>query len=214
MGEDIKGADGSHDETSGLHRTEHIVGVLPEGPFIEKQAPETGERDLMMRSQRKAGGMLHPRVGGDNKVAAHPGAEKDKEGGPPVADASEFFLAVEEETEERGLKKEGEDAFHGEGLADDAASGFGEFGPVGAELKFHGDAGDNTEGKVDAEDLGPKAGGASEVLVAGAQGNRFQDDDQEGKTHGQLREEIVKRNGECEMKTMDVQRGTQRPPLN
>ena len=129
-----------------------------------------------------------------------------------MANAAELFFAVEKETEEGGLEEEGEDAFHGQRLANDSAGGLGEFGPVGAELKFHGDAGDHAEGKVDAEDFGPEAGGAVVMLVAGAQSDGFEDHDEEGKAHGQLREEIVKGNGKCEVKPMYIQRGTQSTP--
>ena len=61
--------------------------------------------------------------------------------------------------EERGFEEEGEDAFHGEGLADDSASDAGERGPVGAELEFHGDTGDYADDEVDGEDLSPEACG-------------------------------------------------------
>ena len=51
---------------------------------------------------------------------------EDQEGGAPVRPAREALLAEEEEAEEGGLEEEGEDAFHGEGHADDAAGAAGE----------------------------------------------------------------------------------------
>ncbi len=80
----------------------------------------------------------------------------------------EALSAIEEQAEKRGLEEEGEDAFHGERLADDAAGDAGELRPVGAELELHGDAGDDAEDEVDAEDASPEAGGLIPLRVVGA----------------------------------------------
>src|ERR1035441_7045078 len=113
-----------------------------------------------------AGGVLHPGVGGDDEEAGQPGAEKHQEGGEPVSLGAEALFAEEENAEETGFQEEGEDAFHGEGLPDDSAGGFGEARPVGAELEFHGDAGDYTHGEIDGEDPGPETRRAMIVIAA------------------------------------------------
>jgi hypothetical protein len=41
--------------------------------------------------------------------------------------------------------------------------------------------------EVDAENSCPEARGAVVVFLAGAQGDGFEDDDQQGQAHGQLR---------------------------
>ena len=71
----------------------------------------------------------------------------------------EALFAEEKEAEEGGLQKEREDAFHGEGHADDAAGASGELAPVGAELELHGDPCNHAEEKIDSEDLAPEASG-------------------------------------------------------
>src|SRR5437899_6550353 len=101
-----------------------------------------------------------------------------------MADAAELFFAIEEEAEESGLKEEREEAFHRKSLTNNAAGGFGEFGPIRAELKFHGDAGDDAEGEVDAEYFRPETGGPSEVFVIGTERDGFEDDDEQGEAHG------------------------------
>ena len=78
--------------------------------------------------------------------------------------------------------------------------------PVGAELKFHGNAGDDAEGEADAENFRPEARGAIPVFVAGAQGDGFQNEDQQGEAHGELRENVVEGDGEGEVEAMDVKR--------
>ena len=87
----------------------------------------------------------------------------------------------------RRFQEKGEDALHRQRLPDDAAGGLREFRPIGAELKFHGDAGDHAEGKVDAENLGPETRGAVVMLVTGAQRQRLQDNHQQRQAHRELR---------------------------
>src|SRR5271163_2894752 len=116
---------------------------------------------------------------------------------------AEAFFTEEEESEERRFQEEGEDSFHSEGLADHAAGGSGELRPVGAELKFHGDAGDDSQGEADAENFGPEAGGVIPDFVLGAEIEGFQDEDEEGEAHGELRENVMEGYGEGEMQAMD-----------
>ena len=121
-----------------------------------------------------------------------------------MTDTAEPFFAKEKEAEEGGLEEKREKSFHREGLANDAAGGSGEFGPVGAELKFHGDTGDDADGEVNAENFGPEASRAIVVLVAGAKRDGFENDDEQGEAHGQLREQVMESNGKGEMQTMDI----------
>ena len=167
---------------------------------------EAGEQDLAVRAEPVADRVLHPGVGGDDEEAGEPGAGEDQEGGEPVGLGPEALLPEEEDAQEAGLEEEGEHAFHGEGLADHAAGGFGEARPVGAELELHGDAGDHAHGEIDGEDFGPEAGGAVVVLVAGAQRHGLEDQDQQRQSHGELREEVVKRHGEGEVQAVNSQR--------
>jgi len=179
------------------------VGVLEDGPGVEEEGPEAGDFVDALGVDRVGDGVLHPGVGDDDEEAREPGAAEDEEGGEPVHAAGEAVLAEEKETEEGGLEEEGEDAFHGEGHADDAAGAAGELRPVGAELELHGNAGNNAEDEVDGEDLGPEAGGDVVLFLAGAEGEGFEDDDQEREAHGELREEIVVGDGEAEVDAVE-----------
>jgi hypothetical protein len=58
----VEGSDGSHHKASGLHRAQHVVRVLCEGPRIQQQSPETGQFNFTAGQQAIAGGMLHPGV--------------------------------------------------------------------------------------------------------------------------------------------------------
>jgi len=53
----------------------------------------------------------------------------------------------EEQSEETGLQEKRNNALHGQGLTDHTSCGLGEFRPVSAELKLHGNAGDDPKGK-------------------------------------------------------------------
>src|SRR6202171_4917457 len=99
-------------------------------------------------------------------------------------------------------RKERNHASHGKVLPDDAAGSSGKRGPVGAELKFQGNPGDHADGEVDSEDSPPKSGRAIVVFVIGAQRFRFQIDEQQRQTHCQLRENVVKRDCEGEVKSV------------
>jgi hypothetical protein len=123
-----------------------------------------------------------------------------------VEAARETLFAEKKEAEEGGLEEKREDAFHGEGHADDAAGAAGELTPVGAELELHGDAGNHTEEKIDGEDFAPEASGdivlCLLVRIIGAESDRFENDDQKREPHGELGEEIVVCDGEAEVNTV------------
>ena len=146
--------------------------------------------------------VLHPGVGGDDEEARQPGAEKYQKRGEPVRLGAEALLSEQKQAEETGFQEERKHAFHGEGLADDAAGGFGEARPVGAELEFHGDAGDHAHGEIDGEDSGPEARGLMIMFVAGAQRHGLEHHDQQRQPHGQLRKQVVKCDGEGEVQTV------------
>ena len=72
--------------------------------------------------------------------------------------SGEFLFGKQKESQEGALQKETEHTLHRERLADQAAGGFGESCPVGAELKFHLDAGHHSHRKMNRKDFGPEAG--------------------------------------------------------
>ncbi len=118
----------------------------------------------------------------------------------PLAQA---LFAIEKQPEKCRFQEERKQAFHGQGLPDYPAGEAREMRPVGAELKLHRNARHHADDEVNAEDLGPEAGRLVVAVVAGLQGDGFQDDDQRRQSHGQLREQVVIRHGEGEMQAMD-----------
>ena len=85
------------------------------------------------------------------------------------------------------------------------AGGTGERGPVGAELKFHGYAGDYAQTKIDGENPRPELRTAIVMRVAGAQGFGLQVDEQKREAHGELRENVVEGDGEAEVEPIGVE---------
>ena len=143
--------------------------------------------------------VLHKGVGRDDEVAGDPAPDEKRDRDEKVADLRQAPLAPDEQEEEARLEKEGEESLHREGLADHAARVAAEPRPVRAELKLHGDTGDDTDCEVDAEDADPEARGVVPALAALAEAQRLHDHDEEGQPHGELGEEVVVDEGEREL---------------
>jgi hypothetical protein len=77
-------------------------------------------------------------------------------------------------------------------------------------LKLHGDACDDPQQKIDGEDLRPETRRRVVTLVAFPQGQRLEDDDERGKPHSQLREQIMKRDRESEVQAINRKRRVHR----
>ena len=113
------------------------------------------------------------------------------------------LFAVEEQPEEGRFQEEGEAAFHGQGLSDDAAGEAREVRPVSAELEFHRYAGHHADDEVDAENLCPEAGGLVVAFIVGFERQGFQDHDQRRQSHGQLWKQVVIGHRERELQAVD-----------
>lgn len=113
---------------------------------------------------------------------------------------------IDEQSQKRGFEKEAEHAFHGERLADDSAGGLREGSPIGAELKFHGNTGDHSHGKIDSEDANPEACRTLIIAVAAAPRDGLQHQNQKRQAHGELRKNVMERNGKGELQPMEDQR--------
>src|SRR4030095_5371565 len=135
-----------------------------------------------------------------------PAPDEERDRGEEVADLREAPLAPDKQEEEARLEKEGEEPLHRQGLTDHAARVAAELGPVRAELELHGDAGDDADREVDAEDADPEARRVVPALAAGAEAQGLHDHDQEGQPHGELGEEVVVDDGERELQAMKDER--------
>ena len=201
----IKRANGGHREAAGYHRADHVVRILPEQPGVQQQRPKARQQNLAVRSQRVADRMLHPGVRRHDEESGKPRSQEDQEAREPVPSGSQLLFAEEKQTQETRLQEERKHALHRQRLADNAAGGLRKARPIGAELEFHGDAGDHAHGEVDGEDSRPEARRAIVVFVARAQRQRLQHYQQQRQSHGQLRKDVVEGDGESEMQPVDGQ---------
>jgi hypothetical protein len=78
-------------------------------------------------------------------------------------------------------------------LADDPAEEVGKFRPIGAELKFEWNAGDDVEGEAQGKDLGLEPRDLIVVLVFVDKGAAPQVEQQQRQPHRQLWKEIMKK---------------------
>src|SRR6476646_4026124 len=204
--EKIKSAHAGHYECRRNYRAAHVVRILQERPWIQQQSPETDDLETSVGRTLECYGMLHPCVGDDDEVPGEPRAKKHQEGRPPVSFGAEAFFAIQEQSQERGFKKEREHALHHQRLADHAAGDAREMRPVGAELEFHGNPGDHAENEVDPKYFCPETGGLIVSFLVRAQCQGLQYHDQQGQPHGELRKEVMKRRGKSKMKPVNQQR--------
>jgi hypothetical protein len=105
-----------------------------------------------------------------------------------VAARTQPPLSKDEQAQERRLEEEGEQAFHRERLADDAAREVREPGPVGAELELQRDPRHHTDREVEPEDADPESRGLVMALGSRAQPAPLQPEDEQGEAHRELRE--------------------------
>jgi hypothetical protein len=61
----------------------------------------------------------------------------------------------------------------------------------------------HSHGEVDGEDARPESRRAIVVLVTGTEGHGLEHHQQQRQAHGQLRKDVVERNGESEMQPVD-----------
>ena len=100
-----------------------------------------------MRTHRE----LHPAIGNQDPQRREIGAHRQRPGGDQMLHLAEPVPSEEEHADERGFQKKGHHAFQRQRRAEHIADIMRVIGPVGAELEFHGDAGGDTHGEIDAE---------------------------------------------------------------
>jgi len=110
------------------------------------------------------------------------------------------------DSRKNGFQEEGKHAFHRERLSDDTAGGFGKCRPVCPELKLHGYSGDDAECKINSEDASPETGGTVVVFIPSPEKFGFEVNQEQREAHGELRENVMKRDRECEVEPMDPER--------
>ena len=198
--EQVGGPHGRHHEGSGHDRGGHVVGVLPEEPGIGEQAPETIDMNSPVRRERVGDRVLHPGVGRQDEIAGQPRPKEQHQGRRPMDLGAEPLLTEQQNPQKRRFQEEREKALHGQRLPDDTAGEIRELGPIGPELKLHGNAGHDPEGEAQREDLDPEACRSVIPVVFGPEGAGLQVQNQEGEPHGELGKEVMEgdRDGKLE----------------
>ncbi len=103
------------------------------------------------------------------------------------------------------FQKERHQAFDRQRRAENIADIMRVIGPVGAELEFHGDAGGNPHGEIDAEQLAPEPGGVAPDFPAGHDIGALHDGEQERQPERERHEQemVKRRSGELQTRQGD-----------
>ena len=117
--------------------------------------------------------MLHERIRDQNEITREPTAERNRDCSSEMSARSEPFLTPDQRTDKRALQKEREHPFHRQRLSDYAAGIFGKVRPVRSELKFHRNAGDDADGKIESENLRPEPNRLIVFFVPSSKGAPF-----------------------------------------
>src|SRR3954463_11954362 len=105
-------------------------------------------------------GVLHEGVGGHDEIPGEPATEPNGDSSAQMLSSTQLAFTEHQGGNERALQKEREHALHGQGLTDNAGGVARKSGPVGAELKLHGYAGNDAHDEIHGENLGPETRGA------------------------------------------------------
>ncbi|MNJ59588.1 hypothetical protein D3C77_552810 [compost metagenome] len=148
----------------------------------------------------RADRVLHPAVGDQNPQRREVRAQRHQPGHGEVLHLGEPIPAEEEQANEGRFEEERHQPFDGQRRAEDVTDVMAVVGPVGAELKLHGQPGGDAQGEVDAEQLAPELDHVLIDLLAGHDIDRFHDGQQERQPQGQRHEEKVihRRHGELQ----------------
>ena len=189
---DVAGADGV-DEFRLRHR-------------IEQQLPE--------RSQLHAHGVgiedgadriLHPAVGDQDPQRGQIGADRDQPGDRRWPSFGSRSQPKKNRPTKVDFEKECHQAFDRQRRAENVADIMRVIGPVGAELEFHGDAGGDPHGEIDAEQLAPESRHVAPDFPAGHDVDALHDGKQERQPERQRHEQemVERRCGELQPRKDD-----------
>src|ERR1700720_2535080 len=106
---------------------------------------------------------------------------------------SESLFAPNESTDKRAFQEKGEHTFHRQRLPYHSACITCEVSPIGPELKFHRNTGDDANGKIKTEDLCPKPGRFIVLFLSRPERPPFPINQKPSQPHGELRKQIMVR---------------------
>jgi hypothetical protein len=150
---------------------------------------------------------LHPAIRCQDPEGGDQCADRDQQRGAEVSRAAHALPAEQHDAEEAGFQEERRHDFIGEERAGDRPCELGECRPVGAELVSHDHARHHAHPEADREHLRPVDAQVLVVRFAGLEPAPFKHGDKACEADAQRRKNDVKRDGECELQSRQVQRG-------
>src|SRR5580658_4472125 len=117
--------------------------------MIQQVVTETPDAKCSSRIELIAHWMLHEGIRDQNEIAGQPASERNRYRCQEVIARTQSLFAPDERADEGAFQKECEHPFHCQCLSDRAAGVTGKACPIGPELKFHGNAGYDANGKVE-----------------------------------------------------------------
>ncbi len=118
--------------------------------------------------------------------------------------ACEPVPSEEEQADEGGFQEERHHAFDRQRRAEDVTDIMGVIGPVGTELEFHGDAGCNTHGEIDAKQQPPEFHHVAPNGATGGDVDAFYDCQDHRQAQSQGHEQEVIHGGQAELQARKV----------
>ena len=159
---------------------------------IEEHRHEIGDFHAHgVRVELGADGVLHPAIRDQDPQRRQVGAERQKPCRDEMLHLAQLVPREEEQPDEGGFEEERHQPFDGQRRAEHVAHIMRVIGPVGAELEFHGDAGGDAHGEVDAEEHAPELHELFPDLAPGHHIDRLHDAKQDGEAQRQRHEEEV-----------------------
>lgn len=196
--EEVPGADAEYEEGTCEEGAYPDVHDAVDGGGIEYHGPEVGDFCACVEAcayDVVACWCLLPGVGDDDPDGGEHGAQCDHDGGEEVDFGADAVPTEEEDAEESGFECEGEYAFCCQCAAEYVANVFGVGGPVGAEFKFHDDAGGYADAEDEGEDSGVEPGHVFVELVAGFEVHAFHEYHDEAESYAERRIDVVESDG-------------------
>ena len=167
------------------------MGELDQGPWIQQVGSKVGDAERTVMNNFIASRMLHESIRNENKITGSPTPQCNGHGSQKMITRAQSFLTPDQRTDKRAFQKKREHALHRERLANHATGIARKGGPIGSELKFHRNAGNNTDGKVDTEDFCPEPGCLVVLLFSGSIGLPFPINQKPRQPHRELRKQVM-----------------------
>src|SRR5271154_3509735 len=168
-----------------------IVRELDQSPRIQQVGTKTPDAKGSSRIDSIAHRMLHEGIRDQDEVAGQPTSERNRYRCQKVIARTQSFFAPDERADEGAFQEECEHPFHRQGLSDRAARVTGKVCPIRSELKFHGNAGYDANGKIEPKNLGPKADGLIVFFISCLKSTPFPIHKEPAQPHGELRKQVV-----------------------